>query len=125
MTTAKGPNGADAYTRESVEAYLRAVEAERVRIEAAIAVAGARTERATAERQRLESADGGSTSTGAETGPTTTGAEGAPTTNGRSPGSGAVGAMDTEPGGIPAALGDSLDEALWLPSETAATVARD
>ena len=34
--------------------------------------------------------------------------------------------MDTVPGGIPAALGHSLDdESLWLPSEAAATVSRD
>jgi hypothetical protein len=117
MTTAKGLNGADAYTRESVEAYLRAVEAERVKIEAAIAVARARTERATAERQRLELLDGGSTTAGADRGQAS---------NGRSPGPGAVSAMDTEPGGVQAALEHSLDDAtLWLPSETAATVARD
>jgi hypothetical protein len=117
MTTAKGPNGADAYTRESVEAYLRAVEAERVKIEAAIAVARARTERATAERQRLERLGGG---------PTPAGADGRPAADGGSPEPGAIGSMDTEPRGIPAALVDSLDdEALWLPSETAGTVARD
>ena len=117
MTRAKGPNGADAYTRESVEAYLRAVEAERAKIEAAIAVARARTERATAERERLERLAGG---------PTPSGADGAQATNGGSPEPGATGAMDTEPRGIPAALVDSLDdEALWLPSETAGTVARD
>jgi hypothetical protein len=117
MTTAKGLDGADAYTRESVEDYLRAVEAERAKIEAAIAVARARTERATAERQRLELLGGG---------PTTAGDDGGQATNGRSPEPGAVGAMDTVPGGIPPTLGHSLDdEALWLPSETAGTVARD
>jgi hypothetical protein len=120
MTTAKGPNGADAYTRESVEDYLRAVEAERVKIEAAIAVARARTERATAERERLE---------GLGDRPTPPGADGAQATDGGSPepgAIGAIGAMATEPRGIPAALVDSLDdEALWLPSETAGTVARD
>src|ERR1700722_18787508 len=117
MTTAKGLNRADAYTRESVEAYLRAVEAERANIEAAIAVARARTERATAERQRLEVLDGG---------PATTGANGRPPTDGRRSETGAVGAMDTQPGGIQAALVNSLDdESLWLPSETAGTVARD
>jgi hypothetical protein len=117
MTTAKGPNGADAYTRESVEAYLRAVEAERAKIEAAIAVARARTERATAERERLEGLGGG---------PTRSAADGAQATDGGSAGPEAVGAMDTEPRGIPAALVDSLDDdTLWLPSETAGTVARD
>ena len=116
MTTAKGPNGADAYTRESVEAYLRAVEAERAKIEAAIAVARDRTERATAERERLERLGGAPT----------VGTDGAQAANGGSPEPGAVGAMDTEPRGIPAALVDALDdEALWLPSETAGTVARD
>jgi hypothetical protein len=123
MTTAKGPNGADAYTRESVEAYLRAVEAERAKIEAAIAVARGRTERATAERERLERLAGD---------PTPAGADGAQATNGGSPepeatgATGATGAMDTEPRGIPAALVDALDdETLWLPSATAGTVARD
>ena len=117
MTTAKGPNGADAYTRESVEAYLRAVEAERAKIEAAIAVARARTERATAERERLERLAGD---------PTPAGADGAQVTDGGRPEPGATGAMDTEPRGIPAALVDALDdETLWLPSETAGTVARD
>jgi hypothetical protein len=113
MTTAKGLNGADAYTRESVEAYLRAVEAERVKLEEAIAVARARTERATAERQRL----GGGTTAGADEGPAS---------DGGSPESGAAGAMDTQPGGIPSALVHSLDDdTLWLSPETAATVARD
>jgi hypothetical protein len=117
MTTAKGLNGADAYTRESVEAYLRAVEAERTKLEAAIAVARARTERATAGRQRLEPLDGG---------PTTVEAEGGQATNGQRGEPGVSGAMDTVPGGIPAALGHSLDdESLWLPSEAAATVSRD
>jgi hypothetical protein len=117
MTTAKGPNGADAYTRESVEAYLRAVEAERAKIEAAIAVARGRTERATAERERLERLAGD---------PTPAGADGAQATNGGSSEPEATGAMDTEPRGIPAALVDALDdETLWLPSATAGTVARD
>ncbi len=96
MTTAKGPNGADAYTRESVEAYLRAVEAERVKIEAAIAVARARTERATAERERLEQLGGG---------PTPAGADGGPATDGGDPEPGAVEAMDTVPRGHPGGVG--------------------
>jgi hypothetical protein len=112
MTTAKGLNGANAYTRESVEAYLRAVEAERVKLGEAIAVARARTERATAERQRL---DGG----------TPAGADGLPASDGGSAETGAVGAMDTGPG-IPSALAHSFDDdTLWLSPETAATVARD
>src|ERR1700733_15319633 len=114
MTTAKGPNGADAYTRESVEAYLRAVEAERAKIEAAIAVARGRTERATTERERLERLAGGLTPDGADRAKPAEGCSQEP---------GATGAMDTEPRVIPSALPDVHDdETLWLPSETAGTV---
>ena len=43
MTTPNDRTSAPAYTRDSVEAYLRAAAAERLRIELAIAEARART----------------------------------------------------------------------------------
>jgi hypothetical protein len=46
-----------AFTRVSVEAYLDAADAECVRIEAAIAAARARTERALARQQQLDAVE--------------------------------------------------------------------
>jgi hypothetical protein len=49
------PEAGQAYTRASVEAYLRAAAAERTRIESAIAAARSRTAWALGEEERLRS----------------------------------------------------------------------
>jgi hypothetical protein len=49
------PEAGQAYTRASVEAYLRAAAAERTRIESAIATARSRTAWALGEEERLRS----------------------------------------------------------------------
>ena len=53
MTTPNDGKTASAYTRASVEAYLQAAAAERLRIELAITEARSRTERARRKQQRL------------------------------------------------------------------------
>ncbi len=64
MTQPSDRQAAAAYTRESVEAYLEAAAAERMRIELAIAEARARTERARRKEERLRSLGGESGSEG-------------------------------------------------------------
>jgi hypothetical protein len=54
MITPSDGTSAPAYTRDSVEAYLRAADSERVRIERAIAEARSRTHRALHTMQRLD-----------------------------------------------------------------------
>ena len=54
MPNPSDPKWTNAFTRASVEAYLDAADAECVRIEAAIAAARARTERAVARQQQLD-----------------------------------------------------------------------
>ena len=54
MITPSDDTPAPAYTRDSVEAYLRAADSERVRIEQAIAEARARTQRALDRMHRLD-----------------------------------------------------------------------
>ena len=54
MPTSSDPKWTNAFTRASVEAYLEAADAECVRIEAAIAAARARTERAVTRQQQLD-----------------------------------------------------------------------
>ncbi|MGO8870970.1 MAG: hypothetical protein ACLQPH_06115 [Acidimicrobiales bacterium] len=66
MTTPSDRTSAAAYTRDSVEAYLRAAGAERLRIELAIAEARARTERAHRKLQRLDALVGEVPTTGGD-----------------------------------------------------------
>jgi hypothetical protein len=54
MSKPSDPKWTNAFTRESVEAYLDAADAECVRIEAAIAAARTRTERALTRQQQLD-----------------------------------------------------------------------
>lgn len=53
MTTPDDLKSAPAFTRDSVESYLRAAEAERARIEVAIEIARSRTRRALDRIERL------------------------------------------------------------------------
>ena len=54
MPKSNDPKWTNAFTRASVEAYLDAADAECVRIEAAIAAAQARTERAVTRQRQLD-----------------------------------------------------------------------
>jgi hypothetical protein len=54
MPNSSDPKWTNAFTRASVEAYLDAADAECVRIEAAIAAARARTERALTREHELD-----------------------------------------------------------------------
>jgi len=54
MTNSSDRSLPGAYTRDSVETYLRAAGAERLRIELAITEARARIERATRKHERLD-----------------------------------------------------------------------
>ena len=54
MSKPSDPKWTNAFTRASVEAYLDAADAECVRLQAAIAAARARTERALARQQQLD-----------------------------------------------------------------------
>jgi hypothetical protein len=98
MTTPNDRTSAPAYTRDSVEAYLRAAAAERLRIELAIAEARARTERAHRKEQRLDALVGE-----------------APAPEGGDP--------DALLDQLRSAMDD--DRTLWLHADAATTVARD
>jgi hypothetical protein len=120
MTTPSDRKSAPAYTRESVESYLQAVEAERVRIEQAIGEARSRTQRALRRMHRLDLLERGTVPDG---------------------GSGAPGAVEADlmsairplegPGSTAADSSRLIHSAMvdgespWLQHDTAATIVHD
>jgi hypothetical protein len=96
MTTPNDRKAASAFTRASVEAYLQAAAAERLRIELAITEARARTERARRKQHRLAALEDE-----------------------------AAEESDADPHGMIVQLRSAIadDEAAWLQSDRAATVA--
>jgi len=118
MNQSSDPEAGQAYTRASVEAYLRAAASERARIEAAIAVARARTARA---RQIGEGLDG---SAGAGSGPTADGGDPGPVDGTRehirSP---VIDSPDSLTGEVPIGLDDR--SATWREPDLPAAVASD